>query len=57
MRGGVSRIMYLQQVGKINRKRFDTTKETVLDILEQRLKSEKDVSVRQYIRQKIKLFR
>ena len=57
MRGGLSLIMHLQQVGRITRKRFDITEETVLDILKERLKTEKDVSVRQYIRQKIKLFR
>jgi hypothetical protein len=49
--------MYLQQVGRITRKRFVITEMTVLDILKQRLKGEKDVSVRQYIRQKIRLFR
>jgi hypothetical protein len=32
------------------------TEETVLDILRQRLNGEKDVSVRTYIRQKMKLF-
>ena len=45
-----------QQVGKITRKRFVTTEETVLDILEQRLKGEKDGSVRNYIRQMMNLF-
>jgi len=49
--------MHLQQVGRITRKRFYTSEETVLDILEQRLIGEKDISVRRYIRQKIKLFR
>ena len=48
--------MNLQQVGRINRKRFIITEETVLDILKQRLKKEKDVGVRQYIRQKMNLF-
>ena len=48
--------MYLQHVGRINRKRFIITEETVLDILKQRLKSEKDIRVRQYIRQKINWF-
>jgi hypothetical protein len=48
--------MYSQQVGRINRKRFIVTEETVLDILKKRLKSEKDIIVRQYIRQKINLF-
>jgi len=49
--------MHVQQVGRITRKRFCTSEETVLDILEQRLRDEKDISVRRYIRQKIKLFR
>ena len=48
--------MHLQQVGRITRKRFVITEETVLDILKQRLKGEKDISVRQYIRQKMNLF-
>jgi hypothetical protein len=48
--------MHLQQVGRITRKRFIITEETVLDILKQRLKGEKDISVRQYIRQKMNLF-
>jgi hypothetical protein len=50
-------ITQLQQVGKISRKRFVMTEETVLDILKLRLKCEKDVSVRRYILQKISLFR
>jgi hypothetical protein len=45
-----------QHVGRINRKRFITTEETVLDILNQRLKGEKDICIRNYIRQKISLF-
>ena len=53
----VSMITHLQQVGKISRKRFVMTEETVLDILKLRLKGEKDVSVRRYILQKISLFR
>jgi len=48
--------MHLQQVGRITRKRFVITEETVLDILKQRLKGEKDISVRKYIRQKMNLF-
>jgi len=48
--------MHLQQVGRITRKRFVITEETVLDILRQRLKGEKDVSIRKYIRQKMNLF-
>jgi hypothetical protein len=50
-------ITHLQQVGKISRKRFVMTEETVLDILKLRLKGEKDVSVRRYILQKISMFR
>ncbi len=49
-------MMSSQQVGRINRKRFTITEKTVLDELNQRLKGEKDVSVRKYIRQKISLF-
>jgi len=49
-------MMNLQQVGRIDRRRFIITEETVLDELKQRLKGEKDVSVRKYIRQKINLF-
>jgi hypothetical protein len=45
-----------QQVGRINRKRFIITEDTVRDILKQRLKSEKNVGVRKHIRQKIELF-
>jgi len=48
--------MHLQQVGRITRKRFVITEETVIDILEKRLQGEKDVSVRTYIRQKMNLF-
>lgn len=48
--------MHLQQVGRITRKRFVITEETVVDILRQRLKGEKNVSVRKYIRQKMNLF-
>jgi hypothetical protein len=48
--------MHLQQVGRITRKRFFITEETVLDILRQRLKGERDVSIRKYIRQKMNLF-
>jgi hypothetical protein len=48
--------MHLQQVGRITRKRFVITEETVLDILKQRLKGEKDISVRKFIRQKMNLF-
>gem|GEM_PF-1451582 len=48
---------HLQRVGEISRKRFVMTEETVLDILKLRLQSEKDVSVRRYILQKISLFR
>jgi hypothetical protein len=53
----VGMITHLQQVGKINRKRFVITEETVLDILKLRLKVEKDVSVRRYILRKISLFK
>ena len=49
--------MHLQQVGRITRKRFNITEETVRDILEQRLQNEDDASIRTYIRQKIILFR
>jgi len=48
--------MQLQQVGRISRKRFVITEETVVDILRQRLKGERNVSVRRYIRQKMNLF-
>jgi hypothetical protein len=48
--------MHLQQVGRITRKRFVITEETVLDVLKQRLKGEKDVSIRKYILQKMNLF-
>jgi hypothetical protein len=48
--------MYLQQIGKITRMQFAHTEETVLDILSQRLKDEEDISVREYIRQKIRVF-
>jgi hypothetical protein len=48
--------MQLQQVGRITRKRFVITEETVVDILKQRLKGERNVSVRRYIRQKMNLF-
>jgi hypothetical protein len=48
--------MHLQQVGRITRKRFVITEETVLDILRQRLKGERNVSIRKYIRQKMNLF-
>ena len=48
--------MQLQQVGRITRKRFVITEETVVDILRQRLKGERNVSVRRYIRQKMNLF-
>ena len=48
--------MHLQQVGRITRKRFVITEETVLAILRQRLKGERDVSIRKYIRQKMNLF-
>jgi hypothetical protein len=44
----------LGKVGRINRKRFVNTEETLLDVLRQRLKGERDVSVRRFIRQKIK---
>jgi hypothetical protein len=47
--------MYLQKVGRISRKRFVVSEETLVDILKARLKGEKNVSVRRYIRQKIKL--
>jgi hypothetical protein len=47
----------LQQVGMINRKQFVITEEIVLDILNQRLQDEKDISIRRYIQQKINLFR
>ena len=53
----VAMITHLQQVGKITRKRFVMTEETVLDILKLRLKGEKDASVRRYILQKISVFR
>ena len=53
----VAMITHLQQVGKISRKRFVMTEETVLDILKLRLKGEEDVSVRRCILQKISLFR
>jgi hypothetical protein len=48
--------MHLQQVGRITRKRFVITEETVLDILRQRLKGERNVNIRKYIRQKMNLF-
>jgi hypothetical protein len=48
--------MHLQQVGRITRKRFVITEETVLEILKQRLKGERDVSIRKYILQKMNLF-
>jgi len=48
--------MHLQQVGRITRKRFVITEETVLDILKQRLKGEKDISVRKFNRKKMNLF-
>jgi hypothetical protein len=48
--------MHLQQVGRITRKRFVITEETVLDVLKQRLKGERDVSIRKYILQKMNLF-
>lgn len=46
----------LGKVGRIYRKRFVATEETVLDVLKARLKGEKDVSVRRAIRQKLKNF-
>jgi hypothetical protein len=48
--------MLVQEVGKINRKRFVTTEETVLDILRQRLQIEKNLNIRKCIQSKIKLF-
>ena len=46
--------MYLQKVGNLSRKRFIAGEQTLLDVLKARLKGEKNVSVRRYIRQKIK---
>ncbi len=46
----------LGKVGRIYRKRFVATEETVLDVLKARLKGEKNVSVRRHLRQKLKLF-
>jgi len=48
--------MHLLKVGRISRKRFVMTEETLLDVLRQKLKGEKDVSIRRFIRQKIKQF-
>ena len=44
----------LGKVGRIYRKRFAATEETLVDVLERRLCGEKNVSVRRYIRQKLK---
>jgi hypothetical protein len=46
----------VSKVGRISRKRFVSSEETVLEVLHARLKGEKDVSIRRYLRQKIKLF-
>jgi hypothetical protein len=47
----------LGKVGRIYRKRFVATEETLIDVLEKRLRGETDVSVRRYIRQKLKQVR
>lgn len=44
------------KVGRIYRKRFIATEETAIDVLKARLKGEKDVSIRRYVRQKLKEF-
>ena len=49
-------MIHLQHVGMMNRKQFVTTEEIVLDILNQRLLGERDISIRNYIQQKIDLF-
>lgn len=46
----------LGKVGRIYRKRFIATEETVIDVLRARLKGEKNVSVRRCIRAKLKEF-
>lgn len=48
--------MCIQKVGRINRKRFVVSEETLVDVLRQRLKGEKNVSVRRYLRAKMKMF-
>jgi len=45
----------LGKVGRIYRKRFVATEETLIDVLEKRLRGEKNVSVRRHLLQKIKL--
>lgn len=44
------------KVGRISRKKFIATEETVIDVLKARLKGEKNVSVRRHLRQKLKEF-
>jgi hypothetical protein len=44
------------KVGRIYRKRFAATEETVMDVLKARLRGEKNVSVRRELRKKLKLF-
>jgi hypothetical protein len=46
----------LGKVGRFSRKKFIATEETLIDVLEKRLRGEKNVSVRRHIRQKLKLF-
>ncbi len=46
----------LCKIGRIYRKRFANTEETVIDVLRKRLAGEKNVSVRRELRKKLKLF-
>jgi hypothetical protein len=46
--------MYLLKIGRITRKRFIITEETLIDVLKARLKGEKNVSIRKHIRQMMK---
>ncbi len=46
----------LGKVGRIYRKKFVASEETVIDVLRKRLQGEKNVSVRRHILQKLKLF-
>ena len=46
----------LGKVGRIYRKKFVATEETVIDVLQKRLRGEKNVSVRRCIRAKLKEF-
>ena len=46
----------ISKCGRITRKKFVATEETVIDVLKARLKGEKNVSVRRAIRQKLKQF-